>query len=63
MRLMLPESAFATGVYRVDEWTYFLSIVGMQCEITPEMIVQFARDIANAGENILSNTGLVVLGL
>jgi sacsin len=51
MRLMLPESAFATGVYRVDEWTYFLSIVGMQCEITPEMIVQFARDIANAGEN------------
>jgi hypothetical protein len=36
MRLMLPESAFPTGVYREKEWNYFLSIVGMQCEITPE---------------------------
>jgi hypothetical protein len=51
MRLMLPESAFPTGVYREKEWNDFLSIVGMQCEITSEMIVQFARDIANAGKN------------
>ena len=51
MRLMFPESAFPTGVYREKEWNDFLSIVGMQCEITSEMIVQFARDIANAGEN------------
>jgi hypothetical protein len=51
MRLMFPESAFPTGGYRDYEWNYFLSIVGMQCEITSEMIVQFARDIANAGKN------------
>jgi sacsin len=51
MRLMFPESAFPTGVYREKEWNDFLSVVGMQCEITSEMIVQFARDIANAGEN------------
>jgi hypothetical protein len=38
---MFPESAFPTGGYRDYEWNYFLSIVGMQCEITSEMIVQF----------------------
>lgn len=51
MRLMLPKSAFPTGVYRDYEWNDFLKIVGMQCEITPAMIVQFATDIANAGKN------------
>ncbi|VDI12593.1 sacsin [Mytilus galloprovincialis] len=51
MRLMLPDEDFPASEYYENEWIYFLSIIGLQSKITPEMVLQFASDIERIGRN------------
>ncbi|XP_052100068.1 sacsin-like isoform X2 [Mytilus californianus] len=51
MRLMLSDSEFPATEYKDSEWIFFLKIIGLQTEITPEMVLQFANDIEQIGRN------------
>ncbi|CAG2253140.1 unnamed protein product [Mytilus edulis] len=51
MRLMLADSEFPATEYKDKKWIFFLRIIGLQTEITPEMTLQFANDIELIGRN------------
>ncbi|VDH93745.1 sacsin [Mytilus galloprovincialis] len=52
--VMCTEDNFPPNPYNGKEWEQFMGLIGMKLTATPEMVVQFAKEIAEKGLNLLS---------
>ncbi|XP_052087293.1 sacsin-like [Mytilus californianus] len=52
--VMCTEDKFPPYPYNGKEWEQFMELIGMKLTATPEMVVQFAKEIAEKGLNLLS---------
>ncbi|VDH93736.1 sacsin [Mytilus galloprovincialis] len=52
--VMCTEDKFPPYPYNGKEWEQFMGLIGMKLTATPEMVVQFAKEIAEKGLNFVS---------